>query len=341
MFGKTWQLSPRVHEVNVERNVLVKMSDGVSLSVDIFRPASPGQFPALLGVHAYDMTMQSAPSRPLAIQGRNAQAEAGNSNFYVRRGYVHVIANARGTGNSEGAYSHYGPADVIDIEEVIAWIAEQPWCSGRVGMFGASYFSVCAKQVAARNPPALKAVWAPYGYTDFYRDKFYHGGILAASFLTSWSRHLAGVRVKGWSRENLGEEAYQNGLAELKRNRDVMAVPELAAAVNNPDLGAHPLIIDVLLNPHDGPYWWERNPKLEDIKVPMMVGGSWDMYFLHLPGDFRAWERVRSPKRMIVGPPVYLDRPIYQYALKSLRWFDHWLKDNDTGMMTEAPFDCL
>lgn len=335
MFSKTWHLSKREHDVHVQRNVKVTMPDGVSLSVDIFRPASPGRFPALLGVHAYDAAMQSAPSMPQALQGANAQAEAGDPNFYVRRGYVHVIANARGTGLSEGVYSHYGPADVRDIADLIAWIAEQEWCSGKVGMFGASYFSVCAKQVAALNPPALKAVWAPYGYTDFYRDKFYHGGILAAGFLTSWSKHLAGVKVKGWSKDHLGEEDYNNRLAALKRDRDIMAIPELAAAVNHPDAGANPLLVDVLMNPQDGPYWWERNPDLAAIKVPMYIGASWDMYFLHLPGDFRAWEKITAPKKMIVGPPVYLDRPIYQYAYESLRWFDHWLKDHDTGMMAE------
>lgn len=335
MFSKTWHLSEREHDVHVQRDVKVKMPDGINLSVDIFRPASPGRFPALLGVHAYDAAMQSAPSMPQAIQGANAQAEAGDPNFYVRRGYVHVIANARGTGFSEGFYSHYGPADVQDIADLIAWIAEQDWCSGKVGMFGASYFSVCAKQVAAINPPALKAVWAPYGYTDFYRDKFYHGGILAAGFLTSWSRHLAGVKVKGWSKENLGESEYNIRLEKLSQNRDIMAIPELSAAIRNPDAGPNPLLIDVLMNPDDGPYWWERNPDLENIKVPMYIGASWDMYFLHLPGDFRAWEKIKAPKKMIVGPPVYLDRPIYQYAYESLRWFDHWLKDNDTGIMDD------
>jgi hypothetical protein len=337
MFGTHWQLSPRAHSVEVERNVSIPTSDGTCLSADIFRPQGPGRFPGLLGVHAYDMAMQSAPSRPQAIQGRNAQAEAGDPNFYVRRGYVHVIVNARGTGRSQGEYSHYGPRDAQDIADVIAWMAEQPWCTGGVGMFGASYFSVCAKQVAALNPPALKAVFAPYGYTDFYRDKFYHGGILAHGFLTSWSRHLAGVRVRGWAREALGEEEYRRRLLELAADRDLMAVPELRAAVNSPESGAHPLIVDVLMNPLDGPYWAQRNPRLEDIRVPMLIGASWDMFFLHLPGEFRAWERIKSPKRMIVGPPIYLDRPLYQYAFESLRFFDHWLKDNDTGYMDGPP----
>jgi len=335
VFSQSWQTSPREHEVQSELNVLVTMSDGVRVSAQVFRPKTPGCFPAILGVHAYDAEMQYTPSRPQAVQGKNAQAEAGDPQFFVRRGYAHIIVNARGTGRSEGEYAHYSPREVQDVVEVIDWIARQDWCDGNVGMFGVSYFAVCAKQVAAQNPPALKAVFAPYGYTDFYRDKFYHGGILAHSFLTNWSKHLAGVRVRGWSKENLGTEEFDRRLAQIRGNRDIMAVPELARAVLAPDQGANPLIVDVLMNPQDGPYWHERNPKLENIKVPILIGSSWDMYFLHLPGEFRAWEKISAPKKLIVGPPIYLDRPVYQYAFESLRWFDHWLKDNDTGLMEE------
>jgi predicted acyl esterase len=335
MFAVDWEVSPREHAVTVERDVKIVMSDGIRISVDIFRPASSGRYPAIVGVHAYDQAMQSAPSIPRAITLLNAQAEAGDPNFYVRRGYVHVIVNARGTGQSEGIYAHYSPREVDDVVEAIDWLSKQGWCTGNVGMFGASYFSVCAKQVAARNPPALKAIFGLYGYNDFYRDKFYHGGILAAGFLTSWAGHLDGSRIKGWSKEALGDDEYQRRLKDLRVDQDLMAVPALAKAIMAPEDGAHPLIIDVLINAHDGPYWAERNPCLEDIKVPIMIGASWDMYMLHLPGEFRAWEKISAPKKLIVGPPLYLDRPIYQYALESLRWFDHWLKDNDTGYLNE------
>ena len=91
------------------------------------------------------------------------------------------------------------------------------------------------------------------------------------------------------------------------------------------------------MNPHDGPYWRERAPNLEAIKMPIVIGACWGMYGLHLPGEFRAWERITAPKKMIVGPSIYLDRPIYQYAYQSLRWFDHWLKGIDTGYMNESP----
>ncbi len=337
VFATTWQSSPRQFDVVVERHVRIPMPDGVELEADVFRPSAGGRFPALLGVHAYDSAMQTTPSMPQAMVGENAQAEAGDPWFYARRGYVHVVANARGTGGSGGTYSHYGPQDVSDGEHLIAWIAEQDWCDGNVGMFGVSYFSVFAKQLAARNPPALKAVFAMFGYTDFYRDKFYHGGILAQSFLTSWSRHLAGVRVSGWSREGLGAEEYERRLAEVAADPDVMAVPELAAAVLRPEEGHHPIVVDVLLNSTDGPYWHERNPDLSAIRVPIALGACWGMYGLHLPGEFRAWEEVTAPKQLRIGPPIYLDRPVYQYAAYSLRWFDHWLKGMDTGLMDEPP----
>ena len=333
MFGVNWRTSPRQYDVRVERGVRIVMDDGVALDAQVYRPDADGRFPALLGVHAYDAAMQATPSRPRAMNPANAQAEAGDPYFYARRGYAHVIVNARGTGASAGSYSHYGPRDVDDAVAVIEWMAAQPWCTGAVGMFGVSYFAVVAKQVAARDPEPLKAVFAPFGYTDFYRDKFYHGGILARNFLTSWSKHLANARIEGWSKNALGEEEYARRLEQLRADPDITAVPELAAALAAPDTNAHPLIIDVLMNPQDGPYWHERNPDLTAIRVPIVLGACWAMYGLHLPGEFRAWKQIDAPKKLIVGPPIYLDRPVYQYAEQSLRWFDHWLKGNDTGYL--------
>ena len=91
------------------------------------------------------------------------------------------------------------------------------------------------------------------------------------------------------------------------------------------------------MNPTDGPYWRERNPDLAAVRVPIALGACWGMYGLHLPGEIRAWERITAPKTLVIGPPVYLDRPVYQYADLSLRWFDHWLKGNDTGLLREPP----
>ena len=88
MFSQGWQVSPRSHGVVSAFDVMIPMSDGVHICAQVFRPDGPGEFPALLGVHAYDAEMQHTPSRPQAVQGRNAQAEAGDPRFYARRGYL-------------------------------------------------------------------------------------------------------------------------------------------------------------------------------------------------------------------------------------------------------------
>ena len=101
----------------------------------------------------------------------------------------------------------------------------------------------------------------------------------------------------------------------------------------NPEKGINPLIVDILIHRYDDDYWAERRPALERINVPTYLGADWGVF--HLPAAFRNWERIKSPKKMIIGPPAYLDRPLYQLEYESLRWFDHWLKGNDTGMMKE------
>ncbi|MBP1732987.1 MAG: hypothetical protein H6Q55_3416, partial [Deltaproteobacteria bacterium] len=74
-----------------------------------------------------------------------------------------------------------------------------------------------------------------------------------------------------------------------------------------------------------------------DVKIPGYFGGCWGMHMLHLPGDFESYENWKGPKKLTIGPPYYLDRPVYQYHYESLRWFDYWLKGINTGIMDEAP----
>jgi len=337
MFTLRWQTSPRQYGVTVDTDVQISLSDGVALDGDVFRPAARGRFPALLSVHAYDKAMQWTPSASRAMTPQNAQAEAGDPRFYARRGYAHAIVNVRGTGASGGRYSNYSPREAQDVAEAIEWLADQPWCSGKVGMFGVSYFAVAAKQAAALAPPSLAAIFAPYGYTDFYRDKFFHGGILAKGFLLGWSRVLDRVRPESWSRRHLDDAEFADRLDVASADRELTADAALADALADPDSGTNPLVVDVLLNALDGPYWHERNPDLAAVRAPILLGADWGMFGLHLPGDLRAWQRITAPKRIIVGPPIYLDRPVYQYAYESLRWFDQWLKDADTGAMDEPP----
>ncbi|MEJ2726006.1 MAG: CocE/NonD family hydrolase [Deltaproteobacteria bacterium] len=345
MISKNWSTSERKYDVVVERDVSIPMSDKVIIDCDIFRPDSEGKFPAILGVHSYDKSWQSAPSMPQGFATKNGSVEAGDSNFFVRRGYAHVIANVRGTGKSGGNFVNLGAREAEDSYEIIEWMAGQPWCDGNVGMFGVSNFARAALQAAALNPPHLKTVFAPFGHTDAYRDKAYHGGILSHAFYHRWSNNVfriwASNRDSGkwtsWSKEKWGEEKFKELIAGALRDKEIQGVPYLVEALLNPEKGANPLIVDVVLNKFDGEYFQERSLNYENVRIPVFVGACWGNYGLHLPGPFRVWEKVSSRKKMVIGPPSYLDRPLYQYQYESLRWFDYWLKGVENDVMNEPP----
>ena len=347
MFSPSWNTSERRHEVLVQRGVMIPLRDGTELCADIFRPAGDGRFPAIFGYHPYDQAPQTAPLKAQALstafaagghEKGNAWIEAGDPHFFARRGYAYVIANIRGTGRSGGVYPFLAPPEAQDGCEAIEWIARQPWCDGGVGMFGVSYFAWIQFFIASLNPAPLKCIFAPWAATDLYRDSVYHGGILGHGFWRMWARgSLHRGRVESQMRKELGETAFDQAVARLLQDEDIAGTPELVEILRNPQAFMNPLLVDLLLNPLDGPYWEARRVRCDRIRVPAYLGADWGMYGLHLPGAFRSWERLSVPKMMLIGPPAYLDRPLYQLQYESLRWFDHWLKGNDTGLLQEPP----
>lgn len=341
MFTQEWATSARQYGVSVDRDVRVRMPDGTHLDGDIYRPAAEGRFPVILGAHPYNKDLQSGPMRPVGFTPMRGYMESGDPTFYARRGYVHAVFNVRGTGSSEGYFQLAGPQEVQDICDLIGWLAEQPWSTGDIGMFGVSYFARIAKLTAAAGPPALKAIFSPFAGTDDYRHRSYHGGILSHGFLAHWRHSLHRPRYRSITREMFGDDAYQEALARTRADEEIMAIPVLREALAHPEDGTNPLIVDVVLNPFDGPFWQARSANDADAKVPAFLGACWGNYGLHLPGAFSAWREWAGPKKMIIGPGVYLDRPLYQYQDESLRWFDYWLKGVANGAMDEPPIRCF
>ncbi len=349
MFGTNWSTSKREFDVIVERDVKIPAADGTLINADIWRPKSDRRFPALFGFHPYNLAGQTAPILPRGMipsgllgigSGRekgNASLESGDPNFYARRGYVHVVANVRGTGKSEGYYSLTGPREAQDGYDVVEWIAKQPWCDGNVGLFGISYFAWLAMFIAATKPPHLKCLFTPCASTDLYRDIFYHGGIMGHEFQARWLKLLTNVRPENYSKKKLGEEKYREAIREALQDEDIRAVPQLVECLNNPEAGGNSLVVDMILNSLYGTFWEERTVNYENIKVPAYIGCCWEHYGVHLPAAFRSWENIDAPKKMIVMPEKFLDRPMYQLAYESLRWFDYWLKGMDNGIMEGPP----
>jgi uncharacterized protein len=350
-FGINWQTSPRRYRIKVERDVKVKMSDGIEIDLDIFRPETEQgkKFPVIFGAHPYSKEGQVEPIKVSSTSAMvphpgeertRGSLEAGDPYFFARRGYAHAIANVRGSGLSQGNFELLGSREIQDACELIEWLAKQPWSDGSVGMFGVSYFAMIQFLVASKNPPHLKCIFSPWGTTDMYREMFYHGGILASRWTAGWpntSMVYSRVRPEGRMKHELDQEKFRHLISELLQDEDIKYVPELVDALNNPEKTLSSFIIDILAHPFDDQYWKERKPNLENIKIPVYMGADWGIYRNHLPAAFTSWEKIKTPKLMIVGPPIYLDRPVYQLQYESLRWFDHWLKGMDTQIMTEPP----
>jgi uncharacterized protein len=341
MFTQKWSTSERKYDVVVDRDVKVRMPAGTILDGDIYRPKSDEKFPVILGAHAYNKNLQSPPMLPVGFTPMRGYMESGDSTFFARRGYVHAVFNVRGSGGSEGFYQLMGPVETRDVCDLIDWLAVQPWSSGAVGMFGVSYYARLAKAVAALGPKPLKAIFSPFAGTDDYRHRCYHGGILAHGFITHWRNSLHRPNYRSLYKEKHGEAAYKEAIAQAMRDEEIMAVPGLREALQNPGAGTNALIVDLVLHPFDGPFWHERNAQDAKATIPAYLGACWGNYGLHLPGTFSAWKNWQGPKRMVIGPGIYLDRPVYQYQEEALRWFDHWLKGINTGVMDEPPIRCF
>ena len=335
-------VSKPCYSIKSEKNVRVTMRDGVKLRVDIYYPDAPGKFPTLLAISPYGKELQAlpAPVRPYSPFHGGESIEAGKTEFWVSRGYVHVIADTRGSGYSEGEYCFYGRQEHEDGYDLVEWIALQPWSDGNVGMIGMSAFAIIQYHVAAQNPPHLKAIAPCEGLTDRYRQTCYHGGILNYGFYKFWWHTTAVHTFEPISRREWAKEELNLKVEALKNQIDFKSIPAgylpLICPANNP------LLFDLYLHPYDGPFYWERSAYqgFDRIKVPVFILNRWTGWSIHLAGAFSAYEGIQAPKKMVIfttqktfGP----DRPWSENHDEILRWYDHWLKKIDTGLMEEPP----
>lgn len=287
----------------LDENVYVRMRDGVQLCVDVYRPKSGGRYPALLSLSPYSKDIQQQPP-----QWSHA-IESGATGFYVANGYVHVVAQGRGAGRSQGQWRWFDEKERTDGHDLIEWIAAQHWCDGNVGMIGDSYWSWSQYFAAAAQPPHLRCICQCDGTTDLYRDACYPGGIFNASFINHWIAYHAAMAA--WPGPVEGKE---------------------------PPINLH---WEIVKRPFDEAWWQERSARslLDRIKTPVLSiapqGGQ-----MHFRGQLAGYAEINAPKKLLVVPPTgfwshvrYLTNPPLNAQM--LRWFDHWLKGIDTGIMDE------
>ncbi|KAH8802948.1 Alpha/Beta hydrolase protein [Xylogone sp. PMI_703] len=190
------------------RNVRVPLRDGSYLLADVFRPLKDGTYPVLLRLSIYGraFTIGSVHTEADHIASEEREAawyekdrssinhyfrysETGvsaNSSSWVPRGYVLVRVDGRGVGQSPGKLDPFSKQEAEDYFDTIQWAAGQPWSTGHIGLYGGSYNATIQWNVAALQPPALKAIAPLACDADAYRDLAYQGGILLENYRQWW-----------------------------------------------------------------------------------------------------------------------------------------------------------
>jgi putative CocE/NonD family hydrolase len=333
--------APTYERMTKERDVYVPMRDGVRLCVDIYRPDAPGKFPALLAFAIYNKDIQgpdmaeALPPQPAWAPLWTGPIEAGDTKFFVSRGYAHVIGSPRGIGKSEG-----GGSREWDCYDLIEWIAAQPWCDGNVGMVGISGFGAEQLAVAKKQPPHLKAIFpfdsrGAYGELGGFRDE-YPGGVIhlfryLVGHFTAMHQNRGAPGPLPPEREKLWQEAMNNP--------DYKMYPHVYNLIAQK--GQHmPPLFNVLIDPYDNEEAVKKSEaEFAQIKVPTYTGSGWYgyTYKTHLNGCQNWFRHIKAPKKLLLAGPAHLERPFHSFHNEILRWHDHWLKGLDTGIIDEPP----
>lgn len=300
------KLSQPEYKVKLDKDVYVTMRDGVRVAVDVYRPDAPRKFPALYASSPFQKNLTYLPAVP-SIHMR----ETNDIDWFVSRGYVYVHADIRGCGVSEGMWRFHSKEEQNDHYDLIEWMAKQPWCTGRVGMIGESYYGWTQWSAAATQPPHLVTIIPFDAGADMYRDVVYHGGIIGMGFLTAF--HFD------------------------SRAKHLLVMPQ-----HQPDTMRWDLQYECLKHSTYDNFWEERNPDFKKIKCSVYSIGIWHKVGIHLRGNTRGYEEVETPKKLMLchGDFEGDEMAIFnsrELRLEMLRWYDHWLKDNDTGIMDEPP----
>jgi hypothetical protein len=243
--------------------------------------------------------------------------------YFAGHGYACVRVDLRGSGDSEGIlYDEYLPQEQDDGVDAIAWIAAQPWCSGAVGMIGRSWGGFNSLQVAARRPPALGAVVTICSTDDRYADDVHYigGSVLAANML-SWASMMLAYNARPPDPRSVGERWREMWLERLERT---------------------PPFIEPWLAHQRRDEYWKHASVCEDyaaIQCPVYAVGGWvDGY---PSAVFRLMEGLDVPRKALVGPWSHdwpqdgVPGPAIGFLQEVLRWWDHWLKGEDTEVLDE------
>jgi predicted acyl esterase len=320
--------------VLIERDVGIPMDDGAVLRADVFRPRDPEPVPVVMTLGPYgkgvpyqegykDQWEWLLAAHPDILEGSSRSYltwETVDPEIWVPWGYAVVRVDSRGAGRSPGYLDLFSPRETRDYCEAIEWAGTQPWCNGRVGLCGISYYAINQWLVAGRQPSHLSAMIPWEGAADAYRDRARHGGILSNLFFELWYP-LQVLSVQHGNPATL-EDPW---LSERASGPAELGEEELAANRADPRDQLPPAL--------DGRGYRERSADWSRITVPFLSAASWGGFGLHSRGNFEAFTEAASTQKWLEAHPGRHEEWFYlPYGLElQKRFLDHFLKDADNG----------
>ncbi len=299
-------------QVKVIEHQEIPLGDGTILSAMIWLPEDAGANPV-------PAILEYLPYRK---RDGTTTRDALNHPYFAGHGYASVRVDMRGSGDSEGVLKgEYLKQEQDDCLEVLAWIAGQDWCTGKIGMIGISWGGFNGLQVAARRPRELAAVISLCSTDDRYADDihFMGGSLLVDKF--AWGSTMFAINATPPDPALVGDKWRAMWMGRLEGSG--FWLEEWHRHQRRDDLYKHGSICE----------------NYGAVECPVYLVGGWaDGYTNPI---FRMLEKLKCPRKGLVGPWAHkypnfgTPGPRIGFLQECLRWWDHWLKGTETGIMDE------
>ncbi len=293
----------------VVEHAWIPIQDGVRLAARLWIPKSAYQDP-VPAIFEY---------MPYRLRDSCRLRDERMFNFFANNGYAGIRVDIRGSGDSEGLLTdEYLASELQDGLKVMQWLEEQPWCNGKIGMIGISWGGFNSLQIAALNPPQLKAIITACSTDDRYTDDIhYMGGCLLGDNI-SWSSAMFSYNSCPPDPQIVGESWREMWKQRLEKS-------------------GH-WLIPWLNHQHRDEYWQHGSvcENYQDIKCPVMAIGGWADGYSN--AVFRLIEKLSVPRLGLLGPWGHqfphegVPGPAVGFLQEATRWWDKWLKEKPNGI---------
>jgi uncharacterized protein len=354
--GSTWTPENALYGTASKNDIAIAGAGGTTIRVNEIYPTlasgapAPGKFPVLLTMTPYGKG-QGGSSSPGSAQSASAGAATGGADDYLaERGYIEVVMDVRGTGDSNGQWGLFDPIQQQDAIKVLDWAAKLPNSTGKVGTYGPSYLGINQLLLAGavgKNSP-LKAIFPMVSANDIYRDTSFMGGLVDFEFSEAYLGLTGTENLANPVEDTADDPALLGDLAGIESDH-ANALSSYYAATEANVLGGGD-------EAYDGTYWQDRNPAnvLSQIVangIPAyLVGGEFDIFQNGEPLNYAGLQNAYDGRsttapmlpgqkttgryQLIDGPWEHINGSSVDVDPLELEWFDTWLKGENTGMAT-------